>query len=183
MSATTALCYRLAGPDDDDAIHRLNYVTFVDEIPQHTPNAERRLVDRFHAENTYALAIASHGLAGMVCGRCTRPFSLDGKLAALDGYLPPHRRAVEIRLLAIDPRHRKSAVFGRLMAMLCAHFVNLSCDLALISGTVRQLPLYRHLGFQPFAAPVGSLAASYQPMYLTLDALRDSATGRAWMDA
>ncbi len=44
-----------ATPDEFEAIHALNYRTFVEEIPQHSPNGERRLVDKFHAENTLSL--------------------------------------------------------------------------------------------------------------------------------
>ena len=36
-----------------DAIAALNYETFVEEIPQHEQNSNKRLVDKFHAENTY----------------------------------------------------------------------------------------------------------------------------------
>src|SRR5438132_1659195 len=36
-----------------EAIHRLNYKTFVEEIPQHAARAAPRLVDKFHLENTY----------------------------------------------------------------------------------------------------------------------------------
>jgi hypothetical protein len=52
------------------------------------------------------------------------------------------------------------------------------CDLAVISGTVRELKLYRHLGFAPFGERVGSEKASYQPMYLTLDAFTRHAAFR-----
>jgi predicted N-acetyltransferase YhbS len=175
------LKFKIADPSDFDLIHALNYETFVEEIPQHAPNAERRLVDRFHAENTYVICVADDRLAGMVCGRCARPFSLDQKLANLDSFLPSHRKAVEIRLLAIAPSYRKTAVFSGLMAFLAKHFALQGCDLAVISGTVRQLKLYRHLGFEPFGEQVGSASAQYQPMFLTLDALRDnSISGRAW---
>jgi hypothetical protein len=165
------LFYKIAGPAEFEAIHRLNHDVFAGEIPQHSPNDARRLVDRFHHENTYVVCLAEQQVVGMVCGRCERPFSLDQKIADLDRWLPPHRKAVEIRLLAIAPVHRKSSVFAGLLARLSAHFVSAGCDLAVISGTVRQLKLYRHLGFQPFAATVGTPQASYQPMYLTLDAL------------
>src|SRR6185295_9574636 len=99
-------------------------------------------------------------------GRCERPFSLDRKMDELDRQLPPHRGLVEIRLLAIVPAHRKSAVFAGLVELLARHFIARGCDLAVISGTVRQLALYRHLGFEPFGACVGTADALYQPMYL-----------------
>jgi GNAT superfamily N-acetyltransferase len=175
------LTYRIAERPDFDAIHALNYESFVEEIPQHAPNPQRRLIDRFHAANTYVICLADNHLVGMVCGRCERPFSLDQKLPNLDFYLPRHQKAVEIRLLAVVPAYRKTAVFSALMSRLARHFMDQRCDLALISGTVRQLKLYRHLGFEAFGDLVGHADASYQPMYLTLDALRArSVSGRRW---
>jgi aspartate aminotransferase-like enzyme len=154
-----------------EAIHRLNHATFALEIPQHAPNALGRLVDRYHTDNVYVVCLSGGTVVGMVAGRCSRPFSLDQKLRDLDTYLPPHRKAVEIRLLAVAPGYRHSAVFAGLVRMISRHFVDKQCDLALISGTVRQLKLYRHLGFRPFASPVGTEDALYQPMFLTLEAL------------
>jgi GNAT superfamily N-acetyltransferase len=179
--AGTPFVYRIAGPAEYDAIHRLNYDTFVEEIPQHGPNPQRVLIDRFHAENTYVVCLVSNLLVGMVCGRCERPFSLDQKLANVDWHLPRHDKAVEIRLLCVVQAYRKTTVFSGLMAFLCRHFMERGCDLAVISGTARELPLYRHLGFEPFGARVGTVDASYQPMYLTLEALRHRSTsGRGW---
>ncbi len=170
--------YSVADDSDFDAIHRLNYQTFVDEIPQHAPNESRRLIDRFHAENTYFICRADNHLVGMVCGRRERPFSLDQKLSNLDQWLPAHRSIVELRLLAVERAYRKTAVFLGLMTSLSRHYTSLGCDLAVISGTVRELKLYRRLGFEPFAEPVGTHDASYQPMYLTLDAFTRQASPR-----
>ncbi len=164
------LTYRIANPADFESIHALNYETFVEEIPQHETNDARRLVDRFHAQNTYVVCIASTQLVGMVCGRCQRPFSLDLKLADLDRWLPPHRKAVEVRLLAVRREWRKTGAFAGLLGFLSNHFMAQGCDLALISGTVRELKLYQHLGFEPFGGRVGTAAAQYQPMLLTLEA-------------
>lgn len=170
--------YSIAESSDFDAIHRLNYQTFVEEIPQHPPNESRRLVDRFHADNTYFTCRADNRLVGMVCGRCERPFSLDQKLSDLDRWLPAHHRLVEVRLLSVERAYRKTAVFLGLMRSLSQHYLSLGCDLAVISGTVRELRLYRHLGFEPFAGLVGTADASYQPMYLTLDAFTRQASLR-----
>ena len=172
------LTYKIAERPDFDAIHRLNYQTFVEEIPQHAPNPERRLVDRFHPENTYAICLGDNRLVGMVCGRCERPFSLDLKLPDLDRWLPPHRKAVEIRLLSVAREYRKTSVFHGLLSFLSGHFMARGCDLAVISGTVRELKLYRHLGFESFGACVGTVDASYQPMFLTLDAFQQSTRRR-----
>jgi aspartate aminotransferase-like enzyme/GNAT superfamily N-acetyltransferase len=169
MNMAPALGFKLANePAEFEAIHRLNYRTFVEEIPQHPPNAERRLVDRFHAENTYAICLEGETLVGMIAGRSARPFSLESRLPDLHSHLPPHQKLMEVRLLAVLPQHRKQAVFAQLAGTLAKHFRALGCDLAIISGTVRQLRLYRHLGFTPFGPLVGSEGARYQPMYLTL---------------
>lgn len=166
---TGTLRFKLADdPAEFEAIHRLNYRTFVEEIPQHPPNDGKRLVDRFHAENTYAICLAGDELVGMIAGRCTRPFSLDQKLPDLDRYLPPHTNVVELRLLAVDHGYRKRSVFARLAGVLANHFRAQGCDLAIISGTVRELALYQHLGFHPFGPLVGDALAPYQPMFLTL---------------
>jgi aspartate aminotransferase-like enzyme/GNAT superfamily N-acetyltransferase len=166
----TTLAFKVADePRELELIHALNYRTFVDEIPQHARNSSRRHVDRFHAENTYVICMAGEELAGMVALRANRPFSLDDKLPDLDSYLPPGRKACEIRLLAVEKRFRKTSVFAGLVARLVELARARGYDLALISGTVRQLKLYRHLGFEPFGPLVGPAEAQYQPMLLTLE--------------
>jgi hypothetical protein len=57
---------------------------------------------------------------------------------------------------------------GRLVGMLAKRFGSSGHDLALISGTLRQVRLYRHMGFKPFGPQVGTPQAPYQPMYLDL---------------
>jgi GNAT superfamily N-acetyltransferase len=158
---------RLATPADDDAIHRLNYRTFVEEIPQHPPNTERRLVDRFHDQNVYAVYEVDGTVVGMVSARMHRPFSLDQQLGPVEEWLAPNARPLEIRLLAIEPAFRATRVFVRLVLFLTAYCMAAGYDVAVISGTTRQLQLYRHLGFIPFGRQVGHDGAWYQPMYIT----------------
>jgi aspartate aminotransferase-like enzyme len=170
MDSATSLEFRIATEDwEFEAIHRLNYRTFVEEIPQHARNSEERLVDKFHAENVYAICCDGGTVVGMVCGRVERPFSLDAKLDDLDAYLPPGRRLVEIRLLAVERKYRTGQVFCGIVRLLAAHFRERGYDLAIISGTTRQSRLYQHLGFLPFGPLTGSGEARFQPMYLTLE--------------
>ncbi|MGH8708179.1 MAG: GNAT family N-acetyltransferase, partial [Burkholderiales bacterium] len=161
-----------------EQVHRLNYETFVEEIPQHAPNPERRLVDRFDAENEYAIALTGEGrVIGMLALRARRPFSLDQKLGGLDGYLPPHRSLCELRLLAVRREHRHRVLMRDLVAFTAQRCIQAGHDLAVISGSTRQLALYRHLGFEPFGPLVGTAEAQYQPMYLSLESLKASAGG------
>ena len=107
MQASTPLLFKVASEDwEFDLIHQLNYKTFVEEIPQHPPSPSKRLVDRFHDQNTYLICLSGRRLAGMLAARGQRPFSLDQKLPNLDSYLPPGRAICEIRLLAIEKKFR-----------------------------------------------------------------------------
>jgi len=159
-----------------EQVHRLNYATFVEEIPQHAPNPDRRLVDRFDAENEYVVVLGTGDeVVGMLALRARRPFSLDQKLEQLDSYLPPHRSLCELRLLAVRREHRHKALFRDLIAFTARRCVAAGHDLAVISGTTRQFALYRHLGFEPFGPLVGSDGAQFQPMYLAAERLRSQA--------
>ncbi|HEX2091824.1 MAG TPA: hypothetical protein VHG28_05445, partial [Longimicrobiaceae bacterium] len=179
MTLTLPFQFKIASePSEFEQIHRLNYRTFVDEIPQHEPNGDRVLVDRFDGENTYVVCLRGDALLGMISVRGRRPFSLDHKLRDLDAHLPPGRTPCEIRLLSVDPEHRTGVVFRGLVECLARHCLGEGYDLALISGTVRQLRLYRHIGFIPFGPLVGTGEALYQPMYLTLESFRER--GRAF---
>lgn len=57
MRQPTPTLYKIAEHADEiEQIHQLNYETFVEEIPQHNANNEKKLVDRFNDENTYIIA-------------------------------------------------------------------------------------------------------------------------------
>ena len=154
------LTFKVATEDwEFEQIHRLNYKTFVEEIPQHQPSASQRLVDKFHAENTYLICSQNQKLVGMLAVRGSRPFSLDQKLPNLDSYLPPGRTICEIRLLAIEKKFRGARggqVLQGILALLWQHGVEKNYGLAIISGTMRQTKLYQHLGFVPFGPVVGT---------------------------
>ncbi len=174
-----ALIFDVAGPADDDAICALNYQTFVEEIPQHAPNPSKRLVDRYHGQNTYLVARDGTEIVGMVAVRAERPFSLDIKVANLDRYLPPHQGLCEVRLLCVKAGRRREPVFAGLMDRVMQLGRERGYDLAVISGTTRQARLYGHMGFVAFGGEVGTDQARYQPMYMTMSAFERD-TGAAF---
>ncbi|HEX3625218.1 MAG TPA: aminotransferase class V-fold PLP-dependent enzyme [Verrucomicrobiae bacterium] len=167
------LVFKVAAEDwEFEQIHRLNYKTFVEEIPQHQASPSQRLVDKFHPENTYLICLQNQKLIGMLAVRGSRPFSLDQKLPNLDSFLPPGRTICEIRLLAIEKKFRGARggqVLQGILALLWQHGVEKNYGLAIISGTTRQSKLYQHLGFVPFGTVVGGGDAQFQPMYVTLE--------------
>jgi aspartate aminotransferase-like enzyme/GNAT superfamily N-acetyltransferase len=176
MEAEPSLVFKIATePWEFEQIYRLNYETFVEEIPQHGPNSDGRLVDRFDAENTYLICLQGRELVGMIAVRDRRPFSLDEKLPDLESYLPPARSLCEMRLLSVRPGHRNGLVFRGLMKLLEQYCLGRGYDLAVISGAAHRVELYRRLGFVPFGPMVGTPPALFQPMYLTLNSWQERA--------
>jgi acyl-phosphate glycerol 3-phosphate acyltransferase len=166
---------KLADTNEEfDQIFQLNYHTFVEEIPQHEPNELKRLKDKFHANNVYILCKDGHNIAGMVACCDKRPFSLDAKIEHLDSYLPGHDKIYEIRLLAVKKEYRRTKVTAMLLRALIEYLLNNKADLAIISGTTRQLAMYEKMGFQSFHGLVGKDGAWYQPMYITKKYLRSA---------
>ncbi|HEY0678128.1 MAG TPA: GNAT family N-acetyltransferase [Chitinophagaceae bacterium] len=160
-------------PDEFLQIHELNYKTFVEEIPQHHQNIEKRLVDKFHERNKYIIAKKDGKVIGMVCYISQRPFSIEGKLDNFDSYLPNYSKLAEIRLLSVCAEERKTTIAYRLLQHLCRELIEIGADAAVISGTTRQLRLYTRMGFTAFGPLVGTGDALYQPMYITLKDLRN----------
>jgi hypothetical protein len=167
MSGST-YTFKVASEDwEFEQIHKLNYRTFVEEIPQHESNPEKTLIDKFHNENTYMICLHRDQLVGMVAIRGKRPFSLDEKLNNLDNYLPKANSVCEIRLLAIEKDYRSGRIFPGLLNLLIKYYEIHKHDLVIVSATTEQLELYKHIGFVPFGQLVGTAHARFQPMYLT----------------
>jgi aspartate aminotransferase-like enzyme len=174
--STNALQFKIATEEwEFEQIHELNYRTFVEEIPQHQPAEQPRLVDKFHEENTYLICLAGKRVVGMLAARGQRPFSLDQKLPNLDSFLPAGRRPCEVRLLAVEKEFRNSQVFRGIISLMWQFGTERGYNMAIISGTTRQQKLYRHLGFVPFGPLVGKGEAMFQPMYLTLEGFEKKA--------
>lgn len=152
-----------------EKIHRLNYQTFVEEIPQHEGNAHGSLIDRFHLENTYIIALDGESLIGMMAVRGSRPFSLDDKIPDLDKYLPVGKKLCEIRLLAIEKEFRGGPVLFLMMKKMAQFCMEEGYNYSIISGTTKQQKLYHHLGFQPFYPEVGKNGAYFIPMGASLE--------------
>ncbi|QDZ77473.1 GNAT family N-acyltransferase, partial [Bacillus cereus] len=173
------LTYKIANQDwEFQQIHQLNYKTFVEEIPQHTQTPEQIRIDSFHAENTYLICLNGKQLIGMVAVRNQRPFSLNHKIPQLDMYLPANSQHIyEIRLLAMEQKYRNGRAFLGLIRFLHRFLLFNGYDLALISGTTRELPLYQQMGFQHFYTEVGTTGAIFQPMYVTPTMLEKSKIG------
>ena len=70
----------------------------------------------------------------------------------------------------IKHEYRKTATFTGIMKKAFEMAMSGGYDIAVISGTTRQMRLYKRLGFKPFSTPVGKKGAMYQPMYIDVAA-------------
>ena len=165
------MIYKIANTEEEyDQIFKLNYETFVEEIPQHEKNETKKLKDKFHDKNIYIIAKKKHDVIGMIALSDQRPFSLDLKLNDIDKYYKGnYKKPVEIRLLSIKEQYRKTKVFTELLQRTFNYIIQNAYDIVFISGTTRQEKLYNHLGFVKFHENVGTKDAEYMPMYLKLD--------------
>lgn len=170
--------------EEFEAIAQLNYETFVEEIPQHKPNATRKKVDRFHQENTYVVVYKETELIGMVAFRDQRPFSIDEKIGKVEQFLEKENCAklCEIRLLAVKRGYRTGRVLLKLTQALNTYAYEKGYTAAVISGTTREEKLYRQMGFKQFAPAVGEKDALFLPMVLTRHEFEQSLQHRLFAD-
>ncbi|MEI7836192.1 MAG: GNAT family N-acetyltransferase, partial [Planctomycetota bacterium] len=148
--------------------YRLNYQTFVQEIPQHDQTSDGRLVDKFDRKNVYFVALRNHQVIGMVAVHDQPPFSIAGKMsdaAILDSLGP---RPLEVRLLAIEPKARHSRIAYGLMWVMYCYAREGGYSHLLISGVDTQQSLYEAIGFMALGPARSDGAAAFVPMWLNL---------------
>jgi aspartate aminotransferase-like enzyme len=170
--AADDLLIKIADTDDEiEQVHRLNYETFVQEVGQHPPNADGRLVDVHHARNIYFVAKKGPLVVGMIC---LTPF--DGVSFSIEKRLKDPRvidqyraEAIEIRLLAVRKDTRATVVFARLAHALADYAIGKGFRYGLISGITTREGLYRRFGFQALGEPVPTGAAWFVPMVVGLE--------------
>ncbi len=168
MRTENNFTYKIAEQEGEfTQIHRLNYETFVEEIPQHQRNPEGILVDKFHEQNTYLICLKGEEVIGMGAIRTARPFSLDQKLGGVDQYINvPYQNMAEIRLLVMKKDYRFSRASHNLLIKIIEFCYTNYYDLGIVSATTKQLKLYAHMGFEAFGPLVGDEKAQFQPMFI-----------------
>src|SRR5690348_15956833 len=103
--------FKIADTDAEfEQIHRLNFQTFVREIPQHADRGGETLVDKFHHKNTYIIAVRDGRVVGMLCAHRTPPFSVADRLPDPSVLTKTGVNVMEVRLLAVEPGERHGAV-------------------------------------------------------------------------
>ena len=128
-----------------EQIHRLNYRTFVEEIPQHAASRRGRLIDKFHAKNTYFVALLEGRVVGILSVHDQPPFSVADRLPDPSILDAPGRRPLEVRLLAVEPEHRTGPVLAGLLFSVLQHARDRYHDVY-ISGVAKRVAMYERLG-------------------------------------
>jgi aspartate aminotransferase-like enzyme len=158
--------------EEIEQIHRLNHRIFAEEVGQHAPTPDGRLVDKFHARNCYFVAKCRGEIVGMVSAHGGPEFSIASRLKDI-GLLKTMRAPLEIRLLAILPELRSQSILAGLFWQVRNYArENRHSDL-LISGIVERLSMYEKLGFRAMGPAVRCGHAEFVPMRLSLDAEND----------
>lgn len=153
-------------------IARLNHAVFAAELGQHAPGTAPALVDKFHAKNTYFIAFDQERLIGMISVHFDAPFSVGEKLAD-PSVLDRLGRIAEIRLLAIEPAHRKGGALQGLLFYAYHH--SSDRDTLVVSARQEELKMYRNLGFVELGPAVASGSAMFIPMAIPIPELADHA--------
>jgi hypothetical protein len=146
-----------------EQVFRLAHDVFASELRQYTPDGSGRLIDKFHQKNLYIAALARDELIGMIALHDQPPFSVVDKLSD-PAILHQHGRLLEVRLMAVSPRHRNGKVMAGLMLAI------------VISGILGQARLYHALGFRDLGPPVRSGDAWFIPMMIRVEALAQRAS-------
>lgn len=162
---------RAESTEEVEQVHRLNFQTFVAEIPQYPDARGDRLVDKFHHKNVYFIVLCADQLIGMVSAHDQPPFSVADRLEDPAILSRPGVRPLEVRLLAVEPARRNSLVFFGLIWSLYEYAHTEGYTHLFISGIKERLPLYKRLGFEALGRAVGTGKASFVPMVLTIGQL------------
>lgn len=151
-----------------EQIHALNHRVFAEEIAQHEQDPSGLLIDRFHAQNRYFVAVRDGAVIGMISAHAGPDFSIQKRLpdSSVLNALP---KPMEVRLLAIEPRERNHTVLTGLLWQVYEHAVANGFSHLLISAITTREAMYRKLGFRALGPEVPDGSASFIPMTAALD--------------
>jgi aspartate aminotransferase-like enzyme/GNAT superfamily N-acetyltransferase len=155
-----------------EAVHRLNYRTFVQEVPQHPDRGSGLLVDKFHERNVYFVALKEGRVVGMISAHGEAPFSVADRLPDPTLLERPGCRPLEVRLLAVEPEERNGFALSGLLGALYEYARKRGATDLFISAVAERVRLYQRLGFAALGPAVESGCASFVPMKTDLTRLQ-----------
>jgi N-acetylglutamate synthase-like GNAT family acetyltransferase len=160
--------------EDFEGIRRLNHRIFAEEIGQHAPTGDGRLIDARETQSRFTIALCEGEVVGMVAVSPHRPFSVEKRLPGPGIIESLGRRPLEVRLLAIAPAHRNGMLMAGLLGRMVLTAMEQGHDVLLISGVEERVALYERLGFRKLGPAIPEGNAAFYPMALKLDDLPDA---------
>ncbi|MGA8028680.1 MAG: aminotransferase class V-fold PLP-dependent enzyme [Bryobacteraceae bacterium] len=148
-------------------IHALNHRVFGEEIAQHQTHPSGLLVDRFHSENHYFIAVREGVVIGMISAHPGPEFSVTKRLPDAS-VVSAFARPVEVRLLAIDSQERNRTVVAGLLWQIYDFARSNGFSHLLISAITERESMYRKIGFRPLGPAVPDGSASFIPMVMPI---------------
>ncbi|AJP04447.1 aminotransferase [Streptomyces cyaneogriseus subsp. noncyanogenus] len=158
------LSLRSATAGDLPWIHELRHRVYAEELGQHAPNAEGRLVDGLDGDNVYLVAARRADRLGFVsvtpawAGR----YGLDKYLTRSELPLLDEGDVFEVRLLTVEPEARTGAVAALLMYAALRWIASRGGRRVVAMGRADLLGMYRAAGLRPVGRTVRSGAVDFE---------------------
>ncbi|MEU3891605.1 histidinol-phosphate transaminase [Streptomyces sp. NPDC029041] len=175
-----ALILRSATAGDMSWIHQLRHRVYAQELGQHVPNAEGRLVDGLDGDNVYLVAARGADRAGFVS--VTPPwagrYGLDKYLSRAELPLLDEADVFEVRLLTVEPDARAGAAGALLMYAALRWIASRGGRRVVAMGRADLLGMYRAAGLRPVGRTVRSGAVDFEVLTGEVAELSRGAAGR-----
>ncbi|MFF4981323.1 aminotransferase class I/II-fold pyridoxal phosphate-dependent enzyme [Streptomyces sp. NPDC001046] len=174
------LTLRSAGVDDMPWIHELRHRVYAQELGQHAPNAEGRLVDGLDGENVYLVAARDADRVGFVS--VTPPwvgrYGLDKYLTRSELPLLDEADVFEVRLLTVEPDARSGAAGAALIYAALRWIASRGGRRVVAMGRSDLIGMYRAAGLRPVGRTVRSGAVDFEVLTADVTELSRYAAGR-----
>ncbi|MER7482485.1 histidinol-phosphate transaminase [Streptomyces sp. NPDC126510] len=175
-----ALSLRSATAGDMSWIHELRHRVYAEELGQHVPNAEGRLVDGLDGDNVYLVAARDAGRVGFVS--VTPPwagrYGLDKYLTRAELPLLDEADVFEVRLLTVEPDARAGAAGALLMYAALRWIASRGGRRVVAMGRADLLGMYRAAGLRPVGRTVRSGAVDFEVLTGEVAELSRGVAGR-----
>jgi aspartate aminotransferase-like enzyme/ribosomal protein S18 acetylase RimI-like enzyme len=146
------------------AVRDLIARTFVTELGQHPGADPTQYVDKHDGKSDYLVVLCAGEVVGLLALSDSPPWSVAARLPP--GALENIEHPLEIRLLAIDPGHRRRPLTAALAARAWTLARYRGARNLVISALVEREALYRGFGFEPLGPAVAEGRAHFVPMRL-----------------
>ena len=175
-----ALTLRSASPDDMPWIHELRHRVYAEELGQHSPRADGRLVDGLDGDNVYLVAARGAERVGFVS--VTPPwvgrYGLDKYLTRAELPLLDEADVFEVRLLTVEPGARNGAAGALLRYAALRWIASRGGRRVVAMGRTDLIGMYRAAGLRPVGRTVRSGAVAFDVLTGDVAELSRRAAGR-----